>query len=115
MMESLQSLIEQIEPLAKGPIFLPPAHTKERAFPAVAATMTGTTLIYLASFLWANRVIKGPAADKSVKATTFSVSKEVTADRRRLCYQITNISTNLFPYNMQLVNCCRTVYITRHQ
>ena len=95
-MESLQILIEQIEPLAKGPIFLPPAHTRERVFPAVAATMAGTTLIYLASFLWANRVIKDPAADKSAKATTTSVAKEVTADRRRLCYQITNISTNLF-------------------
>ena len=97
MMESLQSLIEQIEPLAKGPIHLPPEHTRDRVIPAVATTMAATTVIYLASFLWANKVIKDPALGNTTKNTTPAAAvKEVTAARRRLCYQITNISTNLF-------------------
>ena len=87
-MESLQSLIDEIEPLAKGPIHLPQEHARDRVFPAIVATMAATTVIYLASFLWANKLFPASTTDNNMK--------EVTAARRRLCYQITNMSTNLF-------------------
>lgn len=90
--------MEIFEPLAKGPIHLPPAHTNDRVVPTVVVTMIVATIIYLSSFLWANQVFPASAAsaDSSSSTTATTTTKEVTASRRRLCYQITNISINGF-------------------
>lgn len=79
----LQSVIAEIEPLAKGPIHLPPEHANERVFPAIAATMAACSVIFVLCLPLANRVF----ADIEDK-------KEATATKRQLCYQITNMCTN---------------------
>ena len=75
-----QSVLAEIEPLTKAPIHLPSEHLRQHVFPAIAATMVITTAIYLMSWPLANRLFDEKARNA----------------KRRLCYQITNISTNMF-------------------
>jgi len=101
-MESLQNAIKEIEPLAKGPIHLPLKHSRDRVFPAVATTMTVATIIYLVSYILAKKIFAVS------KTTSDSDRKSQFAARRRLCYQITNMSTNLF---LSLMGCYFEYYL----
>jgi TLC domain len=74
-----QSLRSEFEPLVHGPIHLPSEHIYQRVLPGVALTMMATTTIYN---------LAGPLSVKLLPNDQ--------AAQRRLCYQITNISTNAF-------------------
>lgn len=74
------SILEEIKPLVQDPILLPAEHANERVFPAIALTMIICTFVYNFSFSIAKRLIP----------------KSRLHDRRRMCYQFTNITTNTF-------------------
>jgi hypothetical protein len=74
--------IEQMRSMAQAPIFLPSDHARERAFPAIAITIAATTAIYFLSSPIATKIFT--PEDKASKAA-----------HRKLCYQITNVCTNL--------------------
>jgi len=83
----IQDAFDEILPLAKGPIHLPKEHAYQRVFPAIAVTMAITSIIYVASF---------PLAARLIPSSTSTTTTETAEARRRMCYQVTNMSTNLF-------------------
>ena len=78
-MMDLQSLIAEIEPLTKDPIYLPEEHAREKVLPWIVFTIAAVTALYWMSWPIANQLFGEKQLD----------------NKRKLCYQITNVITNL--------------------
>lgn len=78
-MDYFQSLVERIEPLTKDPIYLSEEHAREKVLPSVIFTTVAATALYWLSWPIANQVFGEKELD----------------NKRKLCYQITNVITNL--------------------
>ncbi|CAB9497013.1 TLC domain [Seminavis robusta] len=73
--------VSTVQRLLEAPVYLSAEHALQTALPSIAVTIVAVTGVYLAAF---------PMAKKLV-----AKGNDVTQQRRRLAYQITNCVTNL--------------------